>query len=388
VSVLGKSVVSDVQSVLEEAVEQALARGEVGLGVAVYYNSELVADVTSGVADEASGKPADDDTLFWLGSVTKAFAALALHIQIERGLVDYYEPIATYWPEFGVHGKDRATVLDALSHRAGVPIFPLDATVETMCDWDWVVDRIARSHPLYEPGTRNSYHSYTFGWLVGEIVRRTDPQGRSFSDFVHEELFRPLGADDLWLGIPDEVEPRVANVAEVPSSASNYPYPFDRVVAIPPTLSATQAVFGRPDVRRSCNPGAGAIGNAKSCARVFAMLANGGELDGVRLLSESRVRMFSAPRPEGWDLTLGDHTRMGIAGFWIANPGEGQAAPIGDSISAYGHPGAGGNMSLCDPAHRLAIGITANRLGGGRLTPDENPLKDIADAVRQAVGAA
>jgi CubicO group peptidase (beta-lactamase class C family) len=379
-------VAKEVQAVVEEAVEAALEGGEVGIGVAVYHEGELVADVVGGIADEATGAPVDEDTVFWIGSVTKGFTAMALHIQAERGLVDYAAPVAQYWPEFGAHGKDRATVLDALSHRSGVPVFPLDAEPETMSDWDWVVDRIADAHPLYEPGTRNSYHSYTFGWIIGEIVRRTDPKGRAFRDFIHEELFRPLGAQDIWFGIPDEVEPRVANVTDVARTASNYPYPYERVVAIPPVLNATQAVFGRSDVRRSCNPAAGAIANAKSCARVYAMCAQGGELDGVRLLSEQRIRLFSAPRPLGWDLVLGDHTRMGIAGFWIANPSEGTASPIGSSLSAFGHNGAGGSISWCDPAHRLAIGITTNRLGGGRLTPEENTLLPVADAIRRALG--
>jgi CubicO group peptidase (beta-lactamase class C family) len=384
--VSGTVVAQDLQAVVEEAVEKALARGEVGIGVAVYHEGELVADVVGGIADEQTGAPVDQDTVFWIGSVTKGFTSMALHIQAERGLVEYDAPVSRYWPEFAVHGKDRATVLDALCHRTGVPVFPADATPENMCDWDWVVDRIARSHPLYEPGTKNSYHGYTYGWIIGEIVRRTDPKGRSFQDFVHEELFRPLGAEGIWFGIPDEVEPRVANVTDIPRTATNFPFPWERVVAYPPAINPSQAVFGRSDVRRAGTPAAGAIANARSCARVFAMCAQGGELDGVRLLSEARIRQFSAPRPFGWDIVLGDKVRMGVAGFWIAFPTDGSAAPFGSSLSAFGFPGAGGSISWCDPAHRLAVGITTNRLLGGRESPEDNPLRDIAVTVRHGLG--
>ena len=376
-----------VQSAVEESVAFALTQGEVGLGVCVYHDGEMVADHSAGIADQDSGRPVDECTLFGIGSVTKAITALALHIQADRGLVDYAMPISHYWPEFGQHGKQACTVLDALSHRSGVPIFPLDASPELMNDWDWVTQRLAGAHPIYEPGTRNAYHSYTFGWIIGELVRRTDPRSRSFSDFVREEICVPLAADSLWFGIPAELEPLVANVRDSdPNYVGNSPYPYDRIIAVPPAVAATQSVFGRSDVRRAGNPGAGAIGNARSVARVFALLAGGGELDGVRLLSDERVHLLYAPRPEGWDLVLGEGTRMGIAGFWIANPLEGQMSPAGSGIQVFGHPGSGGNIAWVDLKHRLAVAITANRSIEGRVTPDVNPLVGIGNAIRRSLG--
>jgi CubicO group peptidase (beta-lactamase class C family) len=380
------AIVTDAQFAVERAVEHALERGEIGLGIAVYHEGDLVAEFSAGVADPETGRPVDGDTVFWLGSVTKAFTAIALHLQAERGLVEYERPISHYWPEFAQHGKERCTVLDALSHRSGVPIFPLDATPELMCDWEWVVDRIARAHPVHEPGTKNAYHSYTFGWIIGEIVQRTDPECRRLSDFLRDEVFAPLGAESLWFGIPGEVEPRVANARDrVGSYVGSSPYPFDRLIAVPPALAATQAVFGRSDVRRAVNPGAGAIGNANSAARVFAMLAGGGEFGGVRLLSEERVNLFYAPRPEGWDHVLGDGTRIGIGGFWITHPTEGQMAPAGAGLQVFGHPGAGGNIGWVDLKHRLAVAITANRTAGGRETPESNPLTEIGEAIRRSL---
>jgi CubicO group peptidase (beta-lactamase class C family) len=375
---------TSVQAAVEEAIERAVARGEVGLAVTVYHHGELVADAFGGIADENTGREVDRETVFWLGSVTKALCAVGLHMQAERGLVDYATPVAEYWPEFAVHGKDRGTVLDALSHRLGVPLFPIDATPELMCDFDWVAGRIAGMHPLHEPGTKNAYHTYTFGYVIGELVRRVDPKHRRIDVFLREELFEPLGADALWLGIPADVEPRVANLTDRPVVFDGT-VPYDRLITFPPSVAPLPAVFGRSDVRRGVQPSAGAIGSSSSVARVFAMLAGGGELDGVRLLSDDRVRLFSAPRPEGWDVMMGANVRISIGGFWLPLPREGHSSPMGNGFQIFGHTGVGGNIAWCDVRNRLAVAITANRLDA-RSTPKQNPLNDIAGVIRRELG--
>ena len=201
------------ESIVQEAIDLAIGeRGEIGVQVAAYLNSELVIDQWGGLADETTGQEVDGDTLFQVFSNIKAVTATALHIQVERGLVDYYQPVAKYWPEFGKHGKDRGTVFDALTHRIGVPLMPVGVTPELMCDWDWMVDQIAEMHPLFEPGTRSGYMAYTFGWVVGEVVRRTDKLHRPFSQFILDEICQPLSISELWAGIPTEVEPRVAKL--------------------------------------------------------------------------------------------------------------------------------------------------------------------------------
>ena len=155
--------------IVQEAIDVAIGeRGEIGVQVAAYLDSELVIDQWGGQADETSGQEVDGDTLFQVFSNVKAVTATALHIQAERGLVDYYQPVAKYWPEFGKHGKDKGTVFDALTHRIGVPLMPVGVTPELMCDWDWMVGQLADMHPLFEPGTRSGYMAYTFGWVVGE----------------------------------------------------------------------------------------------------------------------------------------------------------------------------------------------------------------------------
>ena len=375
---------SQLQASVADAVARAVAEGEPGLAVCVYKDGDVVADVHAGVADEATGRDVDDETLFWIASVTKSFVAIGLHLQAERGYVDYEAPIAEYWPEFGVHGKERATVLDALSHRAGIPLFPSDTTPESLSDYDALVERIGAMHPLYKPGTQNSYHSYTFGYIVGEVIRRSDPKHRTLRDFIHEEVFRPVGADEVWLGIPEGVEDRVASyVVDVSRpGTSGLGYGTDTVAASPPQVTPASGIFMRPDVRRACHPGAGAIGNARSVARVYAMLADGGELNGVRLLSEERVGMMYAPRPAGWDLVLGDRFRGSIAGFWLPLPWDGVTAPMGTGLGVFGHTGSGGNIAWCDVRNRLAVAITAKHVRA-RPAAGDNPIVAVAETIRR-----
>src|SRR5215813_1634824 len=216
----GRGTTAQANRIVQHAVDAAIGDGgEIGLQVAAYVNGELVVDVWGGSADETTGRKVDGDTLFPVFSVTKAITATALHIQAERGLIDYEQPIRRYWPEFGARGKDKATIRDALTHRTGIPLMPSGVTPEQMCDWEWMVDQLARMEPVFDPGATSAYHSYTFGWIIAECVRRTDPKERPFSRFVQEEICAPLGIDNLFLGIPDGVEPRIAQLTNLPPPA-------------------------------------------------------------------------------------------------------------------------------------------------------------------------
>ena len=378
----------DPNKIVQAAVDFAIAkRGEIGIQVAAYMDSKLVIDVWGGLADKTTGRKVDGDTLFQAWSNIKAVSAVALHIQVERGLVDYYSPVARYWPEFGAHGKDKGTVYDVLTHRIGVPLMPLGVTPELMCDWDWMVQRLADMRPLFEPGTKSGYMSYTFGWVVGEVVRRTDPKKRPFGTFIQEEICQPLGIDCLWSGIPPEVEPRVAVLTNMPPMLPGAPgFPPDslRSRSIPDEVAITQEVFGRSDVMRACIPGANGIMTARSGARFFAMLANGGELDGVRLLSEDRVRTFHIPRPPcDYDPVHGVPHNGTIGGFHFAgSPGMG---PAGNNPRMFGHNGAGGAVGWAEPDARLGVVVLHNRMiPHGPLA--ESPLTPIGQAIRDALG--
>jgi CubicO group peptidase (beta-lactamase class C family) len=379
---------ADINKIVQATVDSAIREGgEIGVQVAAYLKGELVVDVCRGLADETTGRMVDGDTLFPVFSVTKAVTATSLHIQAERGLIDYDKRISDYWPEFAANGKGAATVRDALTHRAGIPLMPAGVTPEQMCNWDWMIDQLARMDPVFAPGTSSAYHSYTFGWIIAECVRRTDPKHRPFGQFVQEEICAPLGIDNLFIGIPGTAEPRIAKLTNmpVPLAGTPAPGPF-RMGAIPTQVGVVQEVFGRADVRRACIPGAGGIMNARSEARFFALLANGGELAGVRLLSEERVRSFSTPRtnPGEVDRVLDRVLNLGIGGFHLG--GESPPAPpvIGSNPHIISHPGAGGSIGWADPDARLAVGICHNRMFDAQ-TPQDNPLQQIGDAIRQAL---
>jgi len=374
---------------VRSAIEDAIASGrETGVQVAAYHRGKLVIDVWGGLADEDTGRPVDGSTLFNVYSVTKAVAATALHVQADRGLIDHDAPVVRYWPEYGAHGKQRTTVRDVLTHRACVPQMPERVTPELMCDWQWMTQAIADLEPLAEPGSKTMYLSMTFGWIVGELVRRTDPKRRSLGRFIREEIALPLGIEDLWVGIPGTVEPRIAKQidAMVPIPPEYQPPLF--TASMPPQVALTPAVFERPDVRRAEVAGVGGIFTARSEARFWAMLANGGELDGIRLLSSGLVSTFGVPRsnseeldPVMFDIPL----PISLGGFWLG----GNYPPVCSAKSprAICHPGQGGSIGWADFDANLGVAICHNRLFNASSL-EEDSILPIANAVREALGMA
>ena len=370
-----------VQAVLDRLVAEGR---EIGIQICAWQGEEQIVDCWAGVADAATGRPVDADTLFNVFSVSKAVSATAVHIQVERGLIDYDSPVAAYWPEFAQAGKSDVLVRHVLSHVSGVLRMPPDVTPERMTDWDWMCRRIAEMPGAYPSGSRSSYQSMTFGWLVGEMVRRTDPKRRPFGQFVREEIAEPLGATDLWLGIPDAAEPRVATLDAV----AVYVAPDGNMMreAQPTIVDLMPDPFERPDVRRACIPAVGGIFNARSEARFWAMLANGGQLNGVRLLSEERVGSFAAPRPHFEDadpVFFGMVVPIGWAGYWLGG-GENPPVAAPRSMRALCHPGMGGSIGWADPDLKLAVAFCHNRMFDTRdIGEDSRTL--IGDTIRAAL---
>lgn len=367
---------------IEAAMAAAIQSGEeTGLQVVAYHRGRKVVDLCMGQADPATGRLVEPETLFNVFSVTKAVAATALHIQAERGLVDYDEPVATYWPDFAANGKQGATVRHVLTHRAGVPQMPVGVTAEMMCDWEAMASAIAALPPLAPPGEKTLYQSMTFGWMVGEIVRRTDPERRDFRQFVADEISAPLGLTDLWLGIDDAAEARVAMLTD--RNADDPPPPLATLYSqsMPPAVALVPSVFERADVRRACIPGVGGIFNARDEARFWAMLAEGGSLDGVRLLSPERVAGFSNIRDNGDEpdpVMFGIPIPISCGGYWLG--GHRVSSP-----HAIWHPGAGGSIGWADPDNRLAVAICHNRMYNAR-SPEQDPILPITQAIMRAVG--
>lgn len=373
--------------IVDEAIAKLIDEGrEIGMQIAAYLDGELVVDSWGGLADIGSGRPVDGNTLFNMFSVTKPVAATALHIQVDRGLVDYDARVADYWPEYAVHGKERTTVRDVLTHRAGIPQMPEGVTPELMCDWDWMVRNIADLTPLAPPGEKALYLSMTFGWLVGEIVRRTDPMHRSIGRFVREEIADPIGAPDLWIGLPDDQLPRVAKLVNAAPPMPPEFLPPLYTASMPPQVDLIPEVFERSDVRRAEIAGVGGVFTARSCARFWAMLAQGGAIGGARILSEDLVATFNTPRPHSDEpdpVMFGMPVPLGIAGFWLG--GEQPPVAAAKHPRAICHPGAGNSIGFADPHTKLAVAITHNRMQAPRTRDDDTSLI-LADAIRRQLG--
>ena len=367
---------------IAEALAGALARGEIGVQVAAYVGDELILEGWAGIADLDAGRPVEASTLFPVFSVTKAVTATALHVQAERGLIDYDAPMARYWPEFAQNGKAAITVEQMLSHRSGVPQMPKGSTPERLCDWDWIAREIAALEPLFEPGTLNAYQSYSFGWLAGELVRRTDPKRRGFGDFVREEITEPLGIEDLWIGLPKAALSRGAKlVSDIPERKAASETALS-LAAKPDKGERDDALYNRDDIRMACLPGGGAIGNARSIARFFAMLARGGELDGVRLLSRERLSYCTTPRDKAEEpdqVLYGGNAvmPMGKGGFWL------DGTVFGGGPNVLCHAGLGGSAGFADLETGLAVSICHNRLFAGySVKKPDHPFHLLAQTIR------
>ncbi|MFL6679619.1 MAG: serine hydrolase domain-containing protein [Burkholderiaceae bacterium] len=371
---------------VQRAIDHAIAAGrEIGVQVAAYHRGQLVVDAWGGSADPATGRPVTGDTLFNVYSVTKAVAATALHMLVDRGRLAYDAPVATWWPEYAAHGKGATTVRDVLTHRAGVPQMPAGVTPERLCDWDWMTRAIADLAPLAAPGSKTLYLSMTFGWIVGELVRRADDRHRSLGRFVREEICAPLQAPDLWIGLPDSELHRVASQVDamLPIPPAHLPPLF--AASMPSAVALEPRVFERPDVRRAEVAGVGGIFTARSEARFWAMLAGGGALDGVRVLSQDLVATLNIPRPDSAEpdpVMFGFPLPLTIGGFWSG--GEHPPVCSAKSPRALCHPGQGGSIGWADPDTQLAVAICHNRLFNPS-TREEDAILAIADAVRHAL---
>ncbi|MDX6240475.1 MAG: hypothetical protein QOG10_5295, partial [Kribbellaceae bacterium] len=167
------SLVSNLQEQVQQRLDELVGTGaEIGLQVAVFHRGDLVVDTVAGVADVDTGRPITSDTLFYSASTGKGATATVANLLVDRGLLDYDAPIGAVWPEFAVHGKDKATLRQVLTHSIGLPAVPADTTVEDLTDCTKMTEALAAAEPWWEPGTRMTYHAQTFGFLVGEIVRR------------------------------------------------------------------------------------------------------------------------------------------------------------------------------------------------------------------------
>jgi CubicO group peptidase (beta-lactamase class C family) len=369
------------REVIQAALARAIELGEIGISVAAFHKGELIVDEWAGVANSETKAPVDSQTLFPIFSVTKGITALALHIQVERGHVDTAAYVSQYWPEFAANGKEKITVEHVLSHRAGIPQMPAN-TPEQLSDWGWMIKHIAEAKPLFEPGKQNAYHVLVWGWIVGEIVCRTDPKRRSFAGFVQEEICGPLGVRDFHLGVRDGDLERVAKLYGGSDFGAKDPYG-----TMPPGVYPGGEIHNQRTMQQAVDPGAGAIATASSVARIFAMLAEGGKLNGTSLLSELHVDGLVRPREgaQDADKILPIPVWFGAAGFWLGGE-EGASEPlVGDHRDIIYSPGAGNSLAWADLRNNLAVAICHNNMDTPAIVRPQRTYEPIVAAIRKIV---
>ncbi len=373
---------------LRDAFEKNFSdRGEVGASLCVSVNGETVADLWGGAADPESDDPWQRDTVSTIFSCTKAATALCAHILIERGLLNPTALVSHYWPEFAQKGKENTTVQMMLNHESAVPAF-LDPIKEGgFNDWDYMIKRVEEEEAHWEVGTRNGYHMVSFGWTVGELVRRVS--GKTLGEFFRDEIVEPLDMD-YWIGLPDDVTPHIAPIISHVPTPEDMVSPFVQKLLTDPT--STQALSfmntggwspNDPAAHKAQIGGAGGISNARSQVAMYTVLANGGEHNGVTLLSSDYIdKMSRVSTATQIDATLLAPTRF-ASGFMKAmdnraySGGEHMSLVMGEG--AFGHVGAGGSIGFADPNHGLAFSYTMNKMGPGLLMNDRG--QNLIDCV-------
>jgi CubicO group peptidase (beta-lactamase class C family) len=365
-----------VRAVLESLVQET---PEIGLQVAAYVDGELAIDAWAGMADPSAGKPVDGDTLFMLSSTTKGVTATCMHLCVEKHRLSYDMPIVDVWPEFGAHGKERATLRHALTHQTGVPQTPVGYTPEWLSDWDRMCSGIADLTPMFPIGQRTAYHSLNYGYINGEILRRVD--GRPIAQFLQDEICKPLRINGAYLGVPDSELSRVAVLTDGPPAPADY----DARMVGEPAGSHVAEAFNRRAVVQAAVPGSGGLFSARGLARHYAMLANWGELDGVRVLPEARIRAGIELQSFEWDEIYRIRARRALGYRRGIDTG-----PLA-SPEAFGHVGGGGSFGYADPARRLGIGFAKNYfayLSGSAVNagrPPRAPSNIVTEAVFDAL---
>lgn len=359
-------------------------RGELGAAVAVTVDGVTVADLWGGWADPARARAWERDTLVNVWSTSKGPTALCAHILADRGLLDLDAPVAAYWPEFAAAGKERVLVRHLLSHRAGLAGLREPHSLEQLYDWELTTARLAATHPWWEPGTRSGYHALTYGFLVGEVVRRVS--GMRPGAFLEREVTGPLGVD-FTVGLAEKEAGRAAELVHPPAaSASEQAAVFSQLapaaVAALTNPLAGAAEANSPRWRAAEIPAANGHGTARAVAALYGVFAGRGEHGGRRVLSAEAAERVREGQGACRDLVLGagfEHeTEIGL-GLWLSGPN----GSYGPNPRAFGHDGFGGSCGLADPEAGVSLGYVMNRMGPH--IADDPRKKALVDALYSAL---
>jgi CubicO group peptidase (beta-lactamase class C family) len=388
---------------------------EVGAAFAAYHRGQKVVDLWGGLADQRTGRAWEENALVLVYSTTKGVTAMCANRLAQQGLLDVEAPVATYWPEFAQAGKESVTVADLLAHRAGVAWVDGTMSFDDMLRWEPVIEALERQAPAWPPGTAHGYHATTYGWLVGEVVRRIT--GKSVGTYLRQEITEPLGAD-FFIGLPASEEPRVArlvsfveglqaglagaganggggstgsgpDLAQLAELAKTYfaeDGPLFKALSAPGGALTDQEVWHSARLHAAEIPAANGICDARSLARLYGACVSdvaGATGEPFRILTPAQVERAVQPETVGPDkVLLGLDIQWGL-GFNV-NRGLIAAAGLGGPRS-FGHFGMGGSAGWADPDAELGMGYVMNRMDIG-TTGDTRSFR-LMRACLDAVGA-
>ncbi len=376
--------------VADAFVENFTSRDEVGANVSITLEGETVVDLWGGKKTR-DGEAWAQDTVSIVFSCTKGATALCAHMLIDQGKLDLNAKVSDYWPEYACNGKEETTVAMMLDHSAGVPHVREKIKESGYNDYAYMVGLVEKEEPFWVPGTRNGYHGVTFAWTVGELVHRA--AGKRLGAFFADEVAGPLGID-FWIGTPEEVEVRVADmIPTLPDAEAPLTRFMEAVMGDPASpahlflLNSGGFHFNSREAHAAEIGSANGITNGRGLAAMYAPLANGGSLNGVRLVgADTLARMGRVAMATHDDATLLVPSRFAL-GFMKSMDNRATGVPDASAImsdAAFGHVGMGGSIGFADPGLHMSFGYNMNRMGVGILLNDRG--QSLIDAAYLSLG--
>lgn len=354
-------------------VNNFIEHNEIGASVCIEIDGKVVVDLWGGFSDVNKTQPWRHDQLVNVFSVGKGVTALLAAQCVDRSEISYDSRIIDVWPEFGVHGKEQMTLRDALGHRVGLPAVRTPLPAKAMYDWQLMCDALATETPWWIPGEGHGYHVNTFGFIVGEVLRRAT--GKSVGTLLRERVASPL-AIDLYLGCPTSLHHRMAEFewpGTPPSDAPPAGLPDAQLLQYntyynPPGLSGASTV-NTTEWRRAEIPSTNMHASATAVAHLYSILAHGGSMNEQHLITSDTLALATTEVSHGDDLVLSRVSRF-AHGFQIPIPERG----FGPHPEAFGHFGAGGSVGFCDPVSRVGFGYVMNQMGPRWQNPRNKAL--------------
>jgi CubicO group peptidase (beta-lactamase class C family) len=357
--------------------------GELGAAVSIWQNGKSILDLHGGFCDTHREKPWTADTLVLLWSATKGLGSACLLHVLQEHKIDINQRVAEFWPEFAQAGKDGITLAQLLSHQAG--LCALDQQVDVL-NYPAVIEALEKQKPIWPPGSAHGYHARTFGFLLDELVRRI--AGGPLNDYWRKNFGETLDLD-VWIGLPDSEQDRVATMYAAKAGKAPEPKQFYVDLATPGTLARRSftsprglhavSAMNAPEIREQPIVSFGGIGSASSLAKFYAVLANNGRLQDRRFFSRETLALMTTTTSEGPDRVFQIPTAFS-AGFMKDLPDTARRI-FGPSTLAFGHPGAGGSHAFADPENGIAFAYVMNQMEQS-LLPNEKSLRFVRELYR------